>query len=466
VCACADCDIAEVLDTKPVEIPVKTAPPASSEDAASAALPTPPTSAALYMLTAPVASPMVTSTAASQGRYTLVESFIVRLYRNVLSRVYDKDGLRGWNEALVGHGVTGAHVAHGFFFSEEFMNKRVSNKVYVDILYRTLLNRPGEAKGRADWIAVLNSGQSREHVFAGFVNSIEFDDLCAKAGIIRGFYTPPPGKGTVILDSDVVHSNSLAGKIIILDPGHGTAGSPGYGSYNEAIAMLDLARRIRTQLHAQGATVILTRDHNNNTLISARCAMINTIALQEVRKTRTSSSDRAEIDRLIGVMQLIVGDPVRHGNTYMNIDPFSSSRKIHPDLKRIFEYQNDPVIRDNFLVISLHTNAGSASARGADAYFIDPAANSNVRTYYDGYSYGNRSRTFGDNLLNHIQGTGIPRRSLLALNMAISRETNVPSVLAENGFHTNSADRALLLNPAYMDQLSVAYRNAILQHFG
>jgi len=467
ICPCEDCgDVDVPIDPEPAELPMdavsvivpKVAPSTDiTTDATSASSPVSATSAAL---------PMSATSIAARSGYTVVESFVVRLYRNVLSRSYDRDGLRGWNDALVGHGVTGAHVAHGFFFSDEFLRKRVSNAVYVDTLYRTLLNRNGEPQGRADWVAVLNSGASREHVFAGFVNSIEFGDLCARAGIIRGTYVPPPGAGTVVLDSEVIHSNSLAGKIIILDPGHGTVGSPGHGSYNEAVAMLDLARRIRPLLHAQGATVVLTRDHNTNTLISSRCAAINILALQEVRKTRTAASDRAEIDRLIGVMQLIISDPVRHGNTYMNIDPFSTSRRVHPDLQRVFEYQNDRAIRDNFLVISLHTNASSNTAtRGADIFITDPAANATTRGYYDGYSYAAQSRNFGNTLLNHIQGTGIPRRGLTASNMAITREINVPSVLAENGFHTNAADRALLMNPAYMNQLAIAYQNAIIQYF-
>jgi len=399
----------------------------------------------------------------TSGRtYTVVEAFVVRLYRNVLERDYDSAGLRGWNSALVGQGVTGAHVAHGFFFSKEFLEKRVSNEEYVDILYRTLLNRNGELAGRTEWIRVLNAGRSREHVFGGFVNSIEFDGLCRQAGINRGTYIVPPGRGTVLEPS-----NQLAGKIIILDPGHGTSGSPGAAGYNEAVAMLGLARRIRPLLQAQGATVIMTRDHDINTPISVRCAQINIRALQEVRRTRTNAGELAAIDRLIGIMQQIVNNPAVFGNVYMNVDGFSGSRRIHPDLQSVFEYTNDPVIRDNFLVISLHSNAGATSARGAEAYFINPAAHANTRTYYSGFSYTNQSRNFGSILLDNIHHTGIPRRSngLRAENYAMIREINVPAVLAENGFHTNAQDRALLQSPAYMDQLAMAYRNAIIQYF-
>jgi len=195
--------------------------------------------------------------------------------------------------------------------------------------------------------------------------------------------------------------------------------------------------------------------------------MINIRTLEAVRSTRSNANEIAEINRLIGTMRSIIHNPAL-GHEYMNIDPFNAARTIHPDLRRIFEWQNNPVIRNNFLVISLHSNAANnTSARGAEVYFIDPNVHANTRTYFQGYTFTAESRSFGNNLLNHIHSTGIPRRSngLRAENFAMIREINVPAVLAENGFHTNPADRSMLSNPDFRQSLAVAYRNAILEHF-
>jgi N-acetylmuramoyl-L-alanine amidase len=121
-------------------------------------------------------------------------------------------------------------------------------------------------------------------------------------------------------------------------------------------------------------------------------------------------------------------------------------------------------------VISLHSNAtatGSTTVRGAEAYYISPNEVFNTRTYFPGFSYTTESRHFGNIILNHIDSTGIPRRpfGLRAENYAMIREVNVPAVLVENGFHTNPFDRSLLMDPVFMDNLAVAYRNAILQYF-
>jgi N-acetylmuramoyl-L-alanine amidase len=405
-----------------------------------------------------------------QGSYTpppgsAIRAFVTRLYRLALDREPEISGLTGWTDALL-TGSTGAHVAHGFVFSREMELRNLPNDRFVETLYLTLLDRaPGNDPGRAVWVQRLYEGYTREYVFAGFVNSIEFGRLCRDAGIVQGSYSPPGG-GTPQLNAG---PETLLGKVIFLDPGHGTVGSPGVAGYNEAVTMLDLAQRIRPLLEELGATVIMTRNDEVNIPLVSRCAQINIRALEAVRSTHSNIPDQVEIDRLIGLMRGIINDPDGEGSRLMNT-PFNASRTIHPDLQRVFEFQNNPVIRDNFLVISLHSNAtatGSTTVRGAEAYFISPSEHANTRTYYTGFSFTSESRSFGDIILNHINNTGIPRRSLglRAENYMIIREVNVPAVLVENGFHTNPADRALLQDSGFLDNLAVAYRNAVIQYF-
>jgi len=516
-----------------------------------------------------------------QESYDAIERFVIRLYSNVLGRNHDDEGLQFWSYLVRSGGITGANLAYQFFFSDEYINKNSGISTFVDTLYSTLMDRIPDINGKVFWEDLLHKGMPREDIFAGFVNSPEFEDICNDAGITRNIYLPPPGGSarmfakrlyTTTLErepdtegldfwhnalksgktgAEVAHSfifspemerrnlsdshfieilyNAMmgrisdeqgkdfwlyqmengstkqnifagfvgsdeffnicaehgvnrgaapqpfqpttprTGKIIFLDPGHGTIGSPGAGGYNEAVAMLDLARRIRPLLEAQGFTVIMTRDSEYNVPISARCAQINAIALEAVRSTHTDPGAINEIDRLIGIMNNIMANPGALGSVYMNVDPFNPSRTIHHDLRRVFEYQNNPVIANNFLVISLHSNAASSTAtRGAEAYYISPNEFYNTRHYYPGFSYTGPSWSFGNILLNHINSTGIPRRwnnGLRAENYAMNREHNVPSVLVENGFHTNPSDRALLQNPGFMDSLAYAYRNAVLEYF-
>ena len=115
-----------------------------------------------------------------------VKNFVIRLYENVLGRMPDIGGLAGWIMALESESNTGAEAAHGFFFSEEFKNKNLSNSEYLDVLYTTILNRNSDEVGKASWNKLLEGGLSRTYVFHGFCESAEFSDLCASYGIIRG----------------------------------------------------------------------------------------------------------------------------------------------------------------------------------------------------------------------------------------------------------------------------------------
>lgn len=63
-----------------------------------------------------------------------VYQFVSRLYNVVLERQPDPQGLQGWYRQLVSHNETGAEVARGFLFSDEFLKKSYSNEDFLRIL--------------------------------------------------------------------------------------------------------------------------------------------------------------------------------------------------------------------------------------------------------------------------------------------------------------------------------------------
>lgn len=118
-----------------------------------------------------------------------VEAFVNRIYTVALGRDADADGLEDWTNRLLSGQASGAEVAQGFFFSAEFTSKKYSDNDYVDLLYRTMFDREGDADGKAGWLTRLSQGFSREYVYRGFAESAEFQNLCDKFGIIRGSVT-------------------------------------------------------------------------------------------------------------------------------------------------------------------------------------------------------------------------------------------------------------------------------------
>ncbi|HPE38666.1 MAG TPA: DUF4214 domain-containing protein [Bacillota bacterium] len=117
---------------------------------------------------------------------TKVNAFVDRLYGFCLGRNGDFNGQKDWVTMLMNGSFSGAQVAHGFFFSNEFINKNYSDEVYITLLYKVILNRDVDEGGYATWMNELAAGTSRLDVFRGFVNSVEFTNLCNDYGIQRG----------------------------------------------------------------------------------------------------------------------------------------------------------------------------------------------------------------------------------------------------------------------------------------
>lgn len=117
-----------------------------------------------------------------------VKGFVTRLYNVCLDRGPDGVGLEAWSDALIKKDATGCSVAFGFIFSDEFQNKGLSNTEYVTALYNAFFGRSPDPVGLQSWVELLDNGTSREAVFCGFTNSLEFSLLCDQYGIFRGIH--------------------------------------------------------------------------------------------------------------------------------------------------------------------------------------------------------------------------------------------------------------------------------------
>ncbi|MBO4636860.1 MAG: DUF4214 domain-containing protein [Clostridiales bacterium] len=115
-----------------------------------------------------------------------VAGFVERLYTVALGRASDPAGKQDWVDAITLRGETGASAARGFLYSPEFLNKQVSNELFVSILYHTFFDRDPDQDGFNAWVNALNNGASKEEVIEGFINSTEWANLCLRYGIIGG----------------------------------------------------------------------------------------------------------------------------------------------------------------------------------------------------------------------------------------------------------------------------------------
>ena len=260
---------------------------------------------------------------------------------------------------------------------------------------------------------------------------------------------------------------NLSDKTVILDAGHGTKNSPGYEGYNEAETMLKLASKIKTKLESRGIKVYMTRIDQYDVQHPVRAALVNKWALLELEKVNPEKG--GEIGKYLKIMQNIIDDYEKYAHIYMNFPfDYDYKRKIHPDLQRIFELENDPAIRDRFLFISLHSNATpnpvKTSVNGATAFYISNSYEYNT-VYYKNFSNEQRSFKFGDKILDNIEKLGIKKKKAEPQAFFVIREHNIPAVLVEHGFHTNEKDRAKLSDEAFLDKLASVYLDTVIEYF-
>ncbi len=132
------------------------------------------------------------------GRYVMgydratinnVNLFVERLYKICLGRIGDREGQKNWVEKLITKQISGTECARSFIQSAEYVNKGLYDENYVKNLYLAMMGRPYDADGFNNWMDALSNGMTRDEVFAGFANSAEFANLCAKYHIDKGSYT-------------------------------------------------------------------------------------------------------------------------------------------------------------------------------------------------------------------------------------------------------------------------------------
>lgn len=105
----------------------------------------------------------------SQG----MEAWVKTLYNNILGRDPENQAVvDGWVKAANLKGTTS--VVQSFFDSPEFKSQNLSPEDQVERLYRSILNRPAEAEGKADWVKTLKDGLPLDYLVSSFVNSDEY----------------------------------------------------------------------------------------------------------------------------------------------------------------------------------------------------------------------------------------------------------------------------------------------------
>ncbi len=100
---------------------------------------------------------------------------IVRLYHAVLGRSADYCGFNYWLDQRL-NGLSEQDMGNAFLHSAEFAgnNPMLSDNAYIDLLYQNVLGRTADLQGKLYWMEQLAHGSSRGEVLYGFAQSSEY----------------------------------------------------------------------------------------------------------------------------------------------------------------------------------------------------------------------------------------------------------------------------------------------------
>ncbi len=276
----------------------------------------------------------------------------------------------------------------------------------------------------------------------------------------------------------------LEGKIIFVDAGHGieAAGGGHYQGFEEHEYNLIYAQALKKSLENLGATVVITRQTADDVENLVRMAMVNRYALEVVKTAkeevlaqstgveRTRLSEQIdEITRLEDTMQRVINNSTLAEIYFNSPYDYSYTKQIHPDLEKIFEYEDVPLLYDRILFVSIHSNATATPintlVNGTTTYYITNDWRDS-QNYYTQYANVDKSKLAAELLAEAVSEGGCFYNNGAKVNdFFMLRESNLPAVLVEIAYHTNTNDREKIIDPYYQKRIVEKMAFAIVEYF-
>ena len=217
------------------------------------------------------------------------------------------------------------------------------------------------------------------------------------------------GRPQAMRESEALHRSgvSLAGKVVVLDPGHGgsDSGATGHG-LQEAVLVMDLAARLEGRLTAVGVQTLLTRGPDSCPDDAYRAGLAN----------------RARADLVLSLHVDRADSPACHGVATYHYGTVPSGRAVAG-------------------------TGGSGAGAGTGV-----------------------TSTVGERLAGLVQRELVARTDLLdcrthAKSWSLLRLTSMPTVRVELGHVSNPGDAAWLDDPAFRDTVAEALLVAVQRLF-
>lgn len=279
----------------------------------------------------------------------------------------------------------------------------------------------------------------------------------------------------------------LTGYTIILDPGHGGRDTGcvfpfNAPQYNECDFTLRIAKRIKSQLEARGATVYMTRTDNSWVSLYNRIAQTHLICLDIAEKEGKLPFSKARADELRALLQTSIDineDTVASGGMGIMV-----GSGVGEDLNDLFEMEYK---LDKVLFLSVHLNSSeSRTLHGNSIFYVtdDSVIESERRQRRENSEYQRsdfpiRDEYYGrhnednqllacclyDNIVGNIPEFETNATPVKADNYAVLREHGLTGCLIETAFLSDDNDRAMLQRDDTLDSIAGSVSDSVKMYF-
>jgi N-acetylmuramoyl-L-alanine amidase len=116
------------------------------------------------------------SDVSSIKRLASAQSFVQRVYHRSLNIEPDTATINNWADKLIAETISHADMIESIILSKQFNARNLTDIEYVNVLYRTVLDREPDSDGAAHWLRKLKT-LGRTAVLNGFLSSVEFKGL-------------------------------------------------------------------------------------------------------------------------------------------------------------------------------------------------------------------------------------------------------------------------------------------------
>jgi N-acetylmuramoyl-L-alanine amidase len=248
--------------------------------------------------------------------------------------------------------------------------------------------------------------------------------------------------------SNSVHASedfsSIKGKKIVLDAGHGGK-DPGAvkNGYYEKNLNIQLTEKLAVRLEKMGAEVIYTRNPSDDIFIEI--------------EERPEIANQLNADIFISIHHNSNDSSTPKGTSthYSSFRPGVETNDVYVEYnKGKYKYLREAEIND---VKGFYINYN-----GKEKFVSNEYATAFDPTPSDAAQKG---KILSEKIVNAMASLGLENDGAKDHNLYVTKATNMPSLLIEAGYMSNSAEINKIANPAFQDSMAEKIASSVLEYF-